>query len=235
MRLVFPERSSDSTVDVVTDPRDTKPRKHYVQCWFCEASRNATEYGVVEDHNPAHDFPSRSTLVQCDICNGALLFLQEDHGQGFDDDLFRVWPAPVRHLSSAIPYGLRDVHAEARRCFDAKAYTAAVVMVGRTLEGVCIKSEIKFTNLQSGLDQPKKNGLIDVRLFDWTKELRVLRNEGAHFTGKLVSKEDARDALQLCEALLDYMYVLTARFEEFKARRRKGNDPGEADVDPDVW
>jgi hypothetical protein len=59
-------------------------------------------------------------------------------------------------------------------------------------------------------------------------ELRVLRNQGAHYTGTQVSREDAADAIALCEAVLDYTYVLTARFEEFK-KRRAAKPAGELD------
>lgn len=195
-------------------------RKHFVQCFHCEESRNATQYGSVETR--AHEIgpPTIVTLLQCDTCTSPLVVAQEDYGRGYDE-MGRVWPSPVRYLSNAIPEELRDVHNEARKCYSARAYTAAVVMVGRTLEGVCIKNDVKKRNLVQGLEELRSRGLIDERLFEWTQALRVLRNEGAHFTGKLVSRADAKDALQLCEALLDYMYVLTARFEEFKERRAK--------------
>lgn len=39
-------------------------------------------------------------------------------------------------LNSAVPESLRLEHREAHVCFEAGAYTAAIVMVRRTLEGV---------------------------------------------------------------------------------------------------
>ena len=38
-----------------------------------------------------------------------------------------------------------------------------------------------------------------------------------------VSREDAQDALALAEALLDYLYVFSAQFAEFKQRRNQRN------------
>ncbi len=131
----------------------------------------------------------------------------------------RVWPGPLRRLSAAIPESLREEHFEATRCFEANAYTAAVVMVRRTLEGVAAENGIKERNLLNSLGKMKEKQILDPRLFEWSQALRVLGNEGAHFTGKRVSREDARDALSLSEAILDYLYVLTAKFEEFKDRR----------------
>ncbi|MEV4499180.1 DUF4145 domain-containing protein [Micromonospora arborensis] len=196
----------------------TGSTKHYVLCNRCQKPTNATERGVVTSFDPEVGIPSLVTLVSCDTCKFPLLFLQEDYGQGWDD-MFRVWPSATRYLSSAVPKPLRDEHNQARKCFDAKAYTAAAVMVGRTLEGVCAENNVKERTLILSLRKMKDNNLIDERLYQWADELRVLRNEGAHYTGSQVSREDAADALALSEALLDYMYVLSAKFEEFRKRR----------------
>ena len=50
------------------------------------------------------------------------------------------------------------------------------------------------------------------------RRLRVLGNVGAHFTDQVVTRQDASDALDLIEAMLDYVYVFSAKFEQFKAR-----------------
>lgn len=144
-------------------------------------------------------------------------------------DFFRLWPSDNRSLSKAVPEGLRRVHEEAKKCYDARAYTATVVMVRRTLEGVCVEQlgdpkKVLF----EGLRELQARNLIDGRLVEWAQALRVLGNEGAHYTGTDVSREDASDALSFSEALLDYMYVLTAKFDEFKRRRTPRVD---ADVD----
>jgi hypothetical protein len=67
-----------------------------------------------------------------------------------------------------------------------------------------------------------QRNVIDERLLEWADGLRVLGNVGAHFTDRAgVSKQDASDALELIEAMLDYVYVFSAKFEQFKARRDK--------------
>jgi Domain of unknown function (DUF4145) len=52
-----------------------------------------------------------------------------------------------------------------------------------------------------------ERSVIDGRLLEWTQALRVLRNEGAHYTGTQVKRADAEDALAFAEAVLDYVYV----------------------------
>ncbi len=161
----------------------------------------------------------QTTLMACDECGGPLLFNQADFGDGMEE-LVRVWPAAERPLNPAIPEALRNEHDEARRCYQAKAYTASVVMIRRTLEGVCADQGASEKVLARGLEKLRETGRLDGRLYEWATELRLLGNEGAHYTGNQVSPEFARDALEFGEAMLDYMYVLTARFEDFKLRRQ---------------
>ena len=133
--------------------------------------------------------------------------------------MWRIWPDTVRPLSISVPESLRAEHQEARKCFDAKAYTATVVMVRRTLEGVCADKGVQERILARSLEKMHADGLLDPRLLEWAQALRVVGNEGAHFTGRQVSREDASDSLAFSEAMLDYLYVLSAKFEEFKQRR----------------
>lgn len=129
-----------------------------------------------------------------------------------------VYPAP-RRLSRAVPPALRGGWDEARVCFDARAYTACLVMVRRTLEGTCQFLGVKRnTTLARGLKELKQRDLIDGTLADWADALRIVGNRGAHFAEEAVSREDAEDALGFAEAFLDHIYVQRKRFEEFKKR-----------------
>ncbi|MFD8799536.1 DUF4145 domain-containing protein [Streptomyces atroolivaceus] len=118
-----------------------------------------------------------------------------------------------------MPAALRREYEQARACYQAQAYTAVAVMVRRTLEGVCAEEGVRRRTLGQSLSALQEEGKIDQRLVDWAAELRVLGNEGAHYTGSQVNPEDARDALNLAQAFLDYMYTFSAQFEEFKNRR----------------
>jgi hypothetical protein len=98
-------------------------------------------------------------------------------------------------------------------------------MSGRTLEGACKLHGVTKGVLQDKLEEMKKRGLIDGRLWDWAETLRGVRNAASHFNDEPVTKQDAEDALAYSEALLDYLYVLKARFEEMKKRREPAPTP----------
>jgi hypothetical protein len=161
------------------------------------------------------DPPAEWTLVQCRGCLMPSVQLREDYGGGFEgDDPIIVFPEP-RRLNPQIPIALRREWEEAKICFDAKAYAACAVMTRRTLEGTCKELGVKEPILAKALKTLQKEGLIDGMLAEWAKALRLAGNRGAHFTGEEVSREDAENALSFTEALLDHVYVLRKRFEDF--------------------
>ncbi|MFF8843791.1 DUF4145 domain-containing protein [Streptomyces sp. NPDC015127] len=163
------------------------------------------------------------SLACCGDCGSALLLGQQEEEAGWSTPV-RLYPqGNERPLSISVPTELRREHEEAWACFKARAYTATAVMVRRTLEGVCQDQGIaKKQPLAASLKQLASDGRIEGRLLEWAEALRFLGNQGAHYTGTPVSREDAADALALAEALLDYMYVLTAQYEKFQQRRAVG-------------
>jgi len=145
---------------------------------------------------------------------------REDFGGGFDEDDNPLIVYPVQwRLSWDVPEPLRREFEEAQACFGAKAYKATVVMVRRVLEGACRENDVQERTLVKSLGKLKADGLIDAIIAEWADALRLLGNEGAHYTGKQVPRDDAEDALAFAEALLDHIYVLRKRFEKFANRR----------------
>ncbi|MEU3131506.1 DUF4145 domain-containing protein [Streptomyces sp. NPDC006854] len=199
------------------------PFKQYVtECPRCQQKVTA----VIEAYNdgfPNDDFNlMRHLIARCGLCFQTLLLEKEKSAANrFERELTCVWPTPPRVMAETIPEDLRREHLEARTCFKSAAYTATVVMVRRTLEGVCAQHGITKRPLYKAFEEMESTGLIEGRLLEWAQELRLLGNEGAHFTGKPVTRQDASDAVALAEALLDYLYVFSAQFTKFKERRQE--------------
>jgi Domain of unknown function (DUF4145) len=228
-----------STEDRNIAPGGLPPSQILVECVGCDRPVIGTTRGFVVDtslipddvDNP-EDFAGlifRYTLLECERKH-AILVAQQDTGEdpyAFNwDDPLQVYPQRERQLSFMIPEQLRQIHDEAQACFSAKAYTAAAVMAGRALEATCSLNGIRTRNLHQALARMKDAGLIDGRLWEWADTLRTVRNSAAHYDGSVVSKQDAADALAFNEALLDYLYVLTARFNALKERRAKTRPEG---------
>jgi hypothetical protein len=145
----------------------------------------------------------------------------EDYGMG---PAVRLWPVPpeAAPFDPSIPNLARKSLNEARLCYHARAFSACAVMTGRAVEAVCKEQKAKSRNLAAGLRELKIKGIIDGRLFEWGEALRGRRNIGAHATvDGDVSREDAHDVLAFGIAICEYVYVLTARYDEFVAREKR--------------
>lgn len=210
----------------MSSPQDESAKSRPFVCPWCEALalgevRGTATWDGFRGNEPINP-PVEYSLVQCSDCGEVSLEMREDYGEGFvaDRPVF-AYPARKR-LSNEVPRPLRREFDEAYKCFSVKAYGATVVMVRRILEGVCKENGVsERMALVRGLEELKSSGLIDGTISTWATALRVLGNEGAHYTGRQVPHDDAEDAIAFAEALLDHIYVLRKRFTEFENRRAR--------------
>jgi hypothetical protein len=182
----------------------------------------ATEYWRERDERGA-DTDYRYRLVKCTACGDVSLLLAMQVGYSgeievYEDD-YAVYPAPPRILSVAVPKTLRACFEEARACYQVRAYTASAIMCRRALELLAIERGVRECNLAQSVTKLKEQGDIDQRLYDWCDALRLAGNEAAHEVGQGVPQADAKDMNDLAEAIIDYVYVFQARYEEFMKRR----------------
>jgi hypothetical protein len=93
-------------------------------------------------------------------------------------------------------------------------------MCGRALEAICREKTGEATLLLAkGLQKLKSTNQIDDRLFNWGEALCKERNIGAHASEETISRLDAQDILDFANAIVEYIYVMTAKFEAYKARK----------------
>ena len=75
--------------------------------------------------------------------------------------------------------------------------------------------------LAEGIRRLKEGKHIDERLYDWSQELHAFRNIAAHPESISITRQDAEDLQAFVFAIVEYIYDLTDRYEEFKARLKK--------------
>lgn len=172
--------------------------------------------------------PHQWTFATCVNCERPYLLYQEatysDHGYGEMSDMEQIYPSVGRSLPFGVPEPLRTTHEEVQRCLEVRAYTGAALLTRRIVEGICEDLGATGRTLAAKLNKLKSDGVIDVRLHEWSSLVKDLGNSGAHETGSQISKEDAEDAFAFAEALIDYLYVFRMRFERFKRRTEGRSD-----------
>ena len=223
------------------------PEKTFVvDCPFCKAKVAADISGVAEnrgrDRETGEPYGDRLYVGKCPRC-GTLL-AGESHQVSFagldaeHDEwsiVTRVFPRPTKTFSSyRIPRTVTESLIEADRSLQAGAHIAACVMFGRALEAVCRhilepgtaepttpgKPPIpaKKIMLAEGIRKLKEHQFIDQRLYDWSQQLHAFRNIAAHPADISISRQDAEDLQTFVYAIVEYIYDLTDRYEEFKER-----------------
>ncbi|MGY2991192.1 hypothetical protein ACVI1K_008539 [Bradyrhizobium sp. USDA 4508] len=121
----------------------------------------------------------------------------------------------------------------------AGANIAACVMLGRALEALCrdnlepkearpsgtAEPKRKRIMLGAGIRELRERKVIDDRLYDWSESLAALRNLAAHPEDITVSRQDAEDMQAFVNAITEYVYDLTDRYNEFKEREEDKKRP----------
>jgi hypothetical protein len=220
-----------------------------VDCPDCKAKVAAEEAGCAKDSGfdpeAGEPYGMRLHVGKCPRCNILLAgHSYQTRFAGWEGDDEEVWSDPVRvhpnppktFSSYRIPKSVTTSLTEGDIALQGNANLAACVMFGRALEGVCrdslfTKEEKKEATagkpkrlmLAQGIKQLRDKNIIDGRLFDWSQHLHAFRNVAAHpdMSGVSISREDAEDLQAFVYAIIEYIYDLTDRYEEFKERQER--------------
>src|SRR5262245_37662197 len=193
-------------------PDSSGPRLAVV-CRACGYPSSAYVVGKITQDGDAEDGLFELSLIQCEFCGSPSLVRQDEASEAAPVE---VWPTSRRTLHEGIPRRIRDGVIEAQKCYEAGAFLATAVMVRRAIEGFCAENGVRNKTLHRALQDLVERDVIDRRLLEWADGLRILGNVGAHFTEDVVTKQDASDALELVEAMMDYVYVFSVKFQQFK-------------------
>jgi hypothetical protein len=203
-------------------------------------------FGYIEE--VGEPYGGRLYMGSCPQCHTSLVGESSQIGfEGLDSeydqwsDIIRVYPKPAKVFSSyRIPRSVNVSLSEAERALQVNANIAACAMLGRTLEAICRdvidqQTKQKSANTQptpttkqkpimlgEGIRKLKAMNVIDDRLFEWSQQLQAFRNLAAHADeGTAISREDAEDLQTFVYAIIEYIYDLTDRYNEFKSRANR--------------
>jgi len=220
-----------------------------IDCPECKAKVAATEMGRAErtyvDKEIGEPVGHRLHIGSCQRC-GSLLAGESEQisfdGYNADEDewsnIVRIYPKPPKtFISNHIPHVVKESLLEADLSLEAGANIAACAMLGRALEAVCrdiLDPEKKATGkrgeksprrrkimLAEGIKKLREQKVIDDRLYEWSQQLHAFRNLAAHPEDTTISRQDSEDLQIFVYAIVDYIYDLADRYDEFKFRAEK--------------
>lgn len=201
-------------------------QKKLVECPTCNANVEAGVRGHYDQGDEIED-ETRFMLLECLRCHMPFLGRceRELYRQGnyidyrWESGVVVLYPIPFQTaLDSCVPNKIRRAFDEAVACYSNRTLTACLVMCRKTLEALCVEFGASGGTLASKLNSLRDNNTLDPKIFEWASMLRLAGNEAAHDVDNNAS-DDAKDVLDFTRALIDYMYVLEQRYQEYQNRR----------------
>ncbi|MBK9174769.1 MAG: DUF4145 domain-containing protein [Flavobacteriales bacterium] len=122
-------------------------------------------------------------------------------------------------MSPCVPEAIRACFYEAQQCYQNYHYRAASVLCRAVLELTAKEKGVTQGNLEKKIDKLRELNLLNDDLHLWAHQIRFFGNRAAHDLDPGTDHTDAKDALDLVKAILDYVYSLRDKFERFKQNR----------------
>ena len=171
-------------------------------------------------------YSDRVTVFLCRHCNQGVVVIEEEWvgnqpkkkgiGKGGCVTYRGInwWPLPESKLSSDIPIDISNIYSEAATAYYANAFRASAVMLRCTLEAITNHFGITQGVLAKRLEQLSQKGILQPTLFEWSKEVRLIGNQGAHYNPtESISKEEAKQLLDFLQELMKYLFEMPAELE----------------------
>lgn len=184
---------------------------------FSDSAENPLDESETEYHGDSY------VVALCRRCTGPFLVREALYGvtgefETIADEVV-LFPASAAPKLEGLPDSVSRSLGQAHRSFATASYDACALMCRRALEAVCRALSAKGNNLAQQIADLQTGGHIDTKLLRWAHGVRLVGNEAAHDVETAVTPEDARDILDLTEALLMYVFTLDSKFRAFEARR----------------
>lgn len=188
-------------------------------------------YLVGRDGPNVPTFHEQATVLLCRNCHQGVAVLEEqwigEHrsierkgGGTISWKGFHWWPLVGATLHKAVPAPIAGAYHEAALALSANCPRAAAVMARRTLEAIAVDKGEATGTLAQRLGNMSDKGLLHPTLAEWTKEVRLIGNAGAHFDPiNNVSLDDARQLIEFIRELAKFIYVLPFELNERRAPR----------------
>lgn len=132
-------------------------------------------------------------------------------------------PSRIDFDATDVPIEIRTALVEAIGCHAAECFTAAAIMVRKTLEEVCSKEGATGATLEHRIKALGSKITISKALLDAMDDLRLLGNDAAHVEMKHflnVSKEDVEIAIAIAKEIVKALYQHDGLLRQLQARKK---------------
>lgn len=146
------------------------------------------------------------------------------------DDLEISPPPLIPFDSQGIPDSVLRVFREAVVCHSVKCYSAAAIMIRRTLEQICADRGATGGNLFKRIEDLSSKIILPQELRDALHELRLLGNAAAHIEAETyakISEEEILVAIEFTKEILKAAYQYSELLTRMRGLKKDAKPNGE--------
>jgi hypothetical protein len=132
-------------------------------------------------------------------------------------------PEKIDFDATNVPAEVRKALEETVTCHSMECYTAAAIMVRKTLEELCRERGSTGKNLKERIRDLGTRVVLPKELLDGIDDLRLLGNDAAHIESQefnQVGKEEVEIGLELAKEVLKAVYQYSALLNRLRALKK---------------
>jgi hypothetical protein len=200
-----------------------------ITCPFCFEKGNFTVVYHAEKKKPNASKCLNFDTLECGNCKGYVMVLWSASGftmgpmDGIHD--FRVLPWPIKYddFPEHWPEQVGRYWLQAKRNLIDENFDAAVVMARSALQIALRDNKAEGKNLKQEIEDLAAKGVLPPVMKDWSDNVRELGNVGAHPSPgeSAPDPKDARDIVRFLDFLLECLYALPHRIEQYRKRSKE--------------
>jgi sarcosine oxidase delta subunit len=197
---------------------------HRITCPFCEERGNFEIAFRGTKKQPNNEKVLNFDTYKCGNCAGYVQVVWSASHRHHD---FIVQPRSkkLEKAPEIFPEAIGRYWLQAKRNIRDKNWDAAAVMARSALQISLRAHEAKGNNLKQEIDDLAAKGLLPPLMKEWAHLVRDLGNDSAHPTidAPATTSKDAADIVAFLDFLLEYLYVLPKKINDYRGRKDGGN------------
>lgn len=187
-------------------------------CPSCGRDGTFERVGVSDLHVQPHYWLGQRRCPNSN-CYSHLFFIWEK------DKVIATFPAQrIDFERQNIPQKVSSMFEEAISCHANECFTAAAMMIRRTLEEICLDRGAKGDSLKKRIGSLKDKIVIPKELLEGMDELRLLGNDAAHIESKTfeqIGREEVEVGIEFTKEILKAVYQYSHLLSKLKSLKKK--------------
>lgn len=198
----------------------TKLAVYRITCPFCMEEGNFSTEFHAERKQPNGSKVLNFDTLKCGNCSS---YVQVFWSAGDRLHSYRVQPWPLKYEKAPeqYPEAIGRFWLQAKRNLKDRNWDAAAVMARSALQLALRSHDANGANLKQEIDDLASKGILPPIMREWSHNVRELGNDSAHPNPEQppTDPKDATDIVGFLDFLLEYLYTLPKKINEYRGRK----------------